>query len=115
MTPSGNRLAGKVTLVTGSSPFINGGIACGLAEEGAKLVCIDYRLDYAEACAKEIRDGGGEASVLRALGVKPDAVAGHSYGEVTALHAAGVHVTPALTLTAERLMAQLRPLAKVRP
>lgn len=61
MTPSGNRLAGKVTLVTGSSPFINGGIACGLAEEGAKLVCIDYRLDYAEACAKEIRDGGGEA------------------------------------------------------
>ena len=33
----------------------------------------------------------------------------------TALQAAGVQVTPALTLTAERLMAQLRPLAKVRP
>jgi uncharacterized protein (TIGR02117 family) len=33
----------------------------------------------------------------------------------TALQAAGVPVTPALTLTAERLMAQLRPLAKPRP
>ena len=29
-------------------------------------------------------------SMLRALGVKPDAVAGHSFGELTALHAAGV-------------------------
>ena len=28
--------------------------------------------------------------VLRALGVRPDCVAGHSFGEVTALHAAGV-------------------------
>ena len=33
----------------------------------------------------------------------------------TALQAAGVQVTPALTLTTERLMVQLRPLAKVRP
>jgi hypothetical protein len=31
----------------------------------------------------------------------------------TAQQAAGVQVTPASTLTAERLMAQLRPLAKV--
>lgn len=33
----------------------------------------------------------------------------------TALQAAGVQVTPALTLTTERLMVQLRPLAKLRP
>ena len=33
----------------------------------------------------------------------------------TALQAAGVLVTPGLTLTTERLMVQLRPLAKVRP
>ena len=33
----------------------------------------------------------------------------------TALQAAGVQVTPALTLTSERLMVQLRPLAKVGP
>jgi uncharacterized protein (TIGR02117 family) len=33
----------------------------------------------------------------------------------TALQAAGVQVSPTLTLTTERLMVQLRPLAKVRP
>ena len=33
----------------------------------------------------------------------------------TALQVAGVQVTPALTLTTERLMVQLRPLAKPRP
>ena len=32
----------------------------------------------------------GLLGLLDALGVKPDAVAGHSFGEVTALHAAGV-------------------------
>ena len=33
----------------------------------------------------------------------------------TALQAAGVQVTPTLTLTTERLMVQLRPLARLRP
>ena len=51
-----------------------GGIACGLAEEGAKLVCIDYRLDFAEACAKEIRDGGGEAIAVACDVTKDDQV-----------------------------------------
>lgn len=32
------RLAGRVALVTGCGPNINGGIAYGLADEGAKLV-----------------------------------------------------------------------------
>ncbi len=74
MATTGNRLAGKVTLVTGSSPFINGGIACGLADEGAKLVCIDFRLDYAEACAREIRDKGGEAIAVRCDVTRDDQV-----------------------------------------
>src|SRR5262249_39800638 len=55
------RLAGKVALVTGCGPNINGGIAYGLADEGAKLVCVDRRLDYATACAKAIKERGGEA------------------------------------------------------
>jgi NAD(P)-dependent dehydrogenase (short-subunit alcohol dehydrogenase family) len=55
------RLRGKVALVTGSGPNINGGIAYGLADEGAKLVCVDVRADYAEACARAIRKRGGEA------------------------------------------------------
>jgi NAD(P)-dependent dehydrogenase (short-subunit alcohol dehydrogenase family) len=55
------RLVGKVALVTGSGPNINGGIAYGLADEGAKVVCIDRRSDYASACAKAVRDRGREA------------------------------------------------------
>jgi NAD(P)-dependent dehydrogenase (short-subunit alcohol dehydrogenase family) len=55
------RLNGKVALVTGSGPNINAGIAYGLADEGAKVVCVDRRPDYAEGCAKAIRGRGGEA------------------------------------------------------
>ena len=45
--------------------------------------------------------GGGAACVgmlrlLRNLGCEPDLVAGHSYGELVALHAAGVFSAPAL-------------------
>lgn len=61
MTASSPRLPGKVALVTGCGPNINGGIAYGLAEEGAKLICVDIRPDYAEACARGIRQQGGEA------------------------------------------------------
>ncbi len=43
------KLEGKIALVTGTSPNIMGGIAEGLAEEGADLVCIDINPDYAEA------------------------------------------------------------------
>jgi NAD(P)-dependent dehydrogenase (short-subunit alcohol dehydrogenase family) len=55
------QLSGKVALVTGSGPNINAGIAYGLADEGAKLVCVDLRADYAEACAQAIRMRGGAA------------------------------------------------------
>jgi NAD(P)-dependent dehydrogenase (short-subunit alcohol dehydrogenase family) len=55
------RLAGRVALVTGCGPNINGGIAYGLADEGAKLICTDLRADYAEACARAIRERGGGA------------------------------------------------------
>ncbi len=55
------KLAGKVALLTGSSPNINGGIAYGLAEEGAQLVCVDVNAAYAEACAAGIRQRGGDA------------------------------------------------------
>ncbi len=55
------KLAGKVAVVTGTSPNIGGGIATGLADEGAKLVCVDIRPDYAERCAAHIRERSGEA------------------------------------------------------
>jgi NAD(P)-dependent dehydrogenase (short-subunit alcohol dehydrogenase family) len=55
------RLEGKITLITGCGPNINGGIAYGFADEGAKLICADVRSDYAEGCARAIREQGGEA------------------------------------------------------
>jgi NAD(P)-dependent dehydrogenase (short-subunit alcohol dehydrogenase family) len=58
------RLGGKVALVTGSGPNINGGIAYGLADAGAKLVCVDQRADYAQACARAIGERGGAAIPL---------------------------------------------------
>jgi NAD(P)-dependent dehydrogenase (short-subunit alcohol dehydrogenase family) len=55
------KLAGKVAILAGSSPNINAGIAYGLADEGARVVCADLYPAYAEACAAAIRDRGGEA------------------------------------------------------
>jgi len=55
------KLEGKVALITGTSPNIGGGIALGLAAEGARLVCVDLDGAKANACAAQIRQQGGEA------------------------------------------------------
>jgi len=54
------KLEGKTALVTGTSPNILGGIAEGLAAEGAKIVCVDINADYAKACARSINEAGGQ-------------------------------------------------------
>jgi NAD(P)-dependent dehydrogenase (short-subunit alcohol dehydrogenase family) len=61
------KLEGKVAIVTGTSPNIGGGIAGGLADEGAKVVCVDLVADNAQQCAAWITKRGG-----RALGVACD-------------------------------------------
>ena len=58
------KLTGKVAIVTGTSPNIGGGIAEGLAAEGARLVCVDVAGDNAEQCAAAIRRRGGDALAL---------------------------------------------------
>ena len=55
------KLDGKIALVTGTSPNICGGVAEGLADEGAKIVCVDLNPAYADGCARSIVDRGGEA------------------------------------------------------
>ena len=55
------KLAGKIAIVTGTSPNIGGGIAGGLADEGARVACVDVEAANAEQCAAWIRGRGGEA------------------------------------------------------
>src|SRR5438067_5813389 len=55
------KLAGKVAIVTGTSPNIGGGIAGGLADEGARVVCVDVVVDNARQCAAWITKRGGDA------------------------------------------------------
>ena len=55
------KLDGKVALVTGTSPNICGGVAESLADEGAKVVCVDLNPSYADGCARAIIDRGGDA------------------------------------------------------
>jgi NAD(P)-dependent dehydrogenase (short-subunit alcohol dehydrogenase family) len=56
-----SRLASKVAIVTGTSPNIGGGIAEGLADEGATVVCVDVDADNARQCAEWITTRGGAA------------------------------------------------------
>ena len=55
------KLEGKTALVTGTSPNIMGGIAEELAREGANLVCVDIRQEFADKCAAAIVAEGYQA------------------------------------------------------
>jgi len=55
------KLSGKVAIVTGTSPNIGGGIAGGLADEGARIACVDVVEDNARQCAEWIKTRGGDA------------------------------------------------------
>jgi NAD(P)-dependent dehydrogenase (short-subunit alcohol dehydrogenase family) len=55
------KLKDRVAIVTGTSPNIGGGIAEGLAAEGAAIVAVDARADNANDCANYIKKSGGRA------------------------------------------------------
>jgi 3-hydroxybutyrate dehydrogenase len=55
------KLEGKSAIVTGAASGIGRDIALVFAREGAKVAIADLNLDAADAAAKEIRAGGGQA------------------------------------------------------
>ena len=55
------QLQSKIALITGTSPNICGGIAVGMADAGAKVVCVDIQPENAHRCADYIKQRGGEA------------------------------------------------------
>src|SRR6266851_370908 len=59
-------LDNKVAIVTGTGPNIGGEIARTLAANGAKLLCLDSRVEMAETTARQIADAGGQAIALGA-------------------------------------------------
>ena len=68
------KLDGMTALITGTSPNSCGGIAEGLADEGAKIVCVDLNPDYANGCADSIIQRGGQAVGLVCDVTKEDQV-----------------------------------------
>ncbi len=62
----GNRVAGKVAVITGSSGGMGAGIARCLAAEGAAVVISGRRADFSERVACEINHSGGKAIFVRA-------------------------------------------------
>ena len=52
----GDRLAGKVTIVTGAGSGIGRASAIRFAEEGARVTCVDVNREAVEAVASEIGD-----------------------------------------------------------
>jgi len=58
------RLAEKVALITGTSPNLCGGIAEGMAEEGAKIVCVDIPMRYGRRSALSVESVWSTALLL---------------------------------------------------
>ena len=82
-----DRLAGKVTIVTGAGSGIGRATAIRFAEEGARVTCVDVNREHVEAVAMEI----GAAAFAVAADVS-DAASVKAYTDATVERWGGLHV-----------------------
>ncbi len=83
----GDRLAGKVTIVTGAGSGIGRATAIRFAEEGARVTCVDINRESVEETARTI---GDQAVAVAADVSKADQV--RAYTDATAERWGGLHV-----------------------
>jgi dihydroanticapsin dehydrogenase len=83
----GDRLAGKITIVTGAGSGIGRATAIRFAEEGARVTCVDVHPDGVQATVAEI----GDAAVAVTADVS-DASAVRAYTDETVERWGGLHV-----------------------
>jgi len=83
----GDRLAGKIAIVTGAGSGIGRATAIRFAEEGARVTCVDLHTDTVEATAAGI----GDAAVAVTADVS-DAAAVQAYTDATVDRWGGLHV-----------------------
>ncbi|MFL5679440.1 MAG: SDR family NAD(P)-dependent oxidoreductase [Chloroflexota bacterium] len=83
----GDRLAGKVTIVTGAGSGIGRATAIRFAEEGARVTCVDIDREAVQSVARDI----GDAAVAVAADVA-DPAAVRRYTDETAERWGGLHV-----------------------
>ncbi len=55
------KLEGKIAVITGTSSNIGAGLAEGMADAGATIVCVDSKAENASDCATELKRRGGKA------------------------------------------------------
>jgi len=95
---AGDRLEGKVAVITGGSKGIGKGIAKVFASEGAKVVILSRHKQDLEAVVKEVSDAGGKIDYIVGDITKPEDMAkmasetAKRYGKIDILvhNAAGI-------------------------
>jgi NAD(P)-dependent dehydrogenase (short-subunit alcohol dehydrogenase family) len=106
----GNRLAGKVAIVSGGATGMGGASSKLFAAEGAKVAVVDLNIEAARATVDDIKKAGGTAIALQADVSKADdvnaavAAANKALGPITVLfnHAGTIVIKPFLETTEQQ-------------